>query len=406
MCEPDTKPDTRNILQLVLAMAGETEVPRDFYLWSAMSLIAACLKNHVWFEHMTYKPIRPNLYVMLVGPSGDGKGHAMGLVTKIAREASIGDVGMNFDLFSGRLTGAGIYDQISSEHQEGEEPESKALWLHSDELAASVRTGEMARDILKILTDLWEAHGNIRLEYTRGGGLRTARDPTLNWLAGTTSNWLNEVVDFADINSGFFARTIVVKAERTGNPIYEPDTSQYHSLFPLVKQKLEIIWQYQGPMVVSPDAKVIERQWYEEASATPPTLTCLYPTWKRRLDIVHKFAMILQCAHAKTEGWQVIEPDASALAIQMYTDLLRQHGEIIEGLVMGKSDRKMERVIAVLKKHGRKPKEILNSHLQRLCSPYGIRKEHLTSILDTLRDESSIRKSQDGNGVYYQWIGE
>ncbi len=389
-------------------MAGETEVPRDFYLWSAMSLIAAVLKNHVWYEHMAYKPIRPNLYVLLVGPSGDGKGHAMSLATKIARESAIGDVGMNLDLFSGKLTAAGIYDLISSETVEGEQVESEALWLHSDELSASVRTGEMSRDIIKTLTDLWEAHGNIRLEYTRGGGLKMARDPTINWLAGSTPTWLNEVVDFADVNSGFFARTVVVKAERQGKPIYKPNTSAYHELFPLVKRKLEVIWQYHGEMVVSDEAQVIEKAWYEEETATPPILTSLYPSWKRRLDIVHKFAMILQCSQAREDdSWRAISKASSLSAIQMYHELLGHYAVIIDGIVMGKSDKKLERVVNVLKKYALAPgHEMKTSLLQKYCSPYGIRKEHLESITKTLIDEGSVKMSQDGRGRYYQWIAE
>lgn len=406
MADPDTL-DKRNLLQLILAMAGETEVPRDFYLWSAMSLIAATLQNRVWYEHMAYKRIRPNLYVILVGPSGDGKGAAMGLATQIGAEACIGNAGMHLDLFPGRVTAAAIYDLIASHHQIGEQVESKAVWLQNDELSHGIRTGEPAREILKLLTDLWESHGE-RSEKTRGGDEIWTRDPVINWLAGSTATWLHEAVDFADVTSGFFARTVVIRAERIGPPIYKPDTSQYAVLFPRVKAMLETLWQYEGAMTISPEAQAVEEPWYVEQTAVPPAMMNLYPCWKRRLDIVHKFAMILQCAKAKpvASDWHVITRDASLGAINLYENLLGHYAEIIDGIVMGKSDHKLERVMMVLKKYARPPREIKASQLQRHCSPYGIRAEHMDSILKTLIDEGSVSKIHTAQGVMYQWIAD
>ncbi len=395
--------DNRSVIQLLLAMAGYTEVPTEFYLWSAMSLVAACLQNRVFYRHMAYKVIQPNLYVILVGPSGDGKGHAIALASGVAGKAQIGDHGMDLRLYSGRLTAASLYDHLSCEPADGEAPYSKPLWLLSDELSESIRIGEMAREFLKTMTALWEKHETIRYESTRGGGERIIYDPCLNWLAGSTMTWLKEVIDFSDVDSGFFARTITIQASRSLQPIYRPDTSQYAQLLPIVTEKLQTIWSYQGEMTITPEAQALEQQWYEVTTREPPKKPFLYPSWKRRLDIMHKFAMILQCAQAiQDDSWQVIPVEISATAITMYDDLQHHYGEIVEGIILGKSDRRFERVVTFLQKY----RKVTLTRLQQSVSSYGIRRDELKNIVLTLMDQQSVKRYYEGRAQVIEWIGE
>jgi hypothetical protein len=395
--------DHRSVIELLLAMAGHTEVPVEFYLWSGMSLVAATLQNHVWFQHMAYKGIQPNLYVILVGPSGDGKGHAMSLAAKAAQAAQIGDTGMDLGLYAGKITEQALYDKIECKVPEGEAPYSIPVWLLSEELSVSIRTGDMARQFVKAMTDLWEKHDTVpRGDATRTGGQVFMHNPCLNWLGGSTMAWLKEVIDFNDVDSGFFARAITIQAQRASQPIYKPDTSQYFTLLPLVAAKLQTIWQYRGEMTIAPEAEAFEKQWYEVSTKEPPRKPFLYPSWKRRLDIMHKLAMILQCAEAKEDdSWSVIPLEVSTEAIRMYEELQVHYGEIVEGIILGKSDRRFERVVTFLQKY----RDVTMARLQQSVSSYGVRKDELNSILLTLIDQESVQKYYNGRVRMIRWIG-
>ena len=396
--------DNRSVIQLLLAMAGQTEVPVEFYLWSGMSLVAATLCNHVWYAHMAYKGIQPNLYVILVGPSGDGKGHAMALVAKGAQAAQLGNEGMDLNLYAGRITSQALYDEITCEVKDGEVPYSIPFWLLSEELSVSIRTGEWARDFVKAMTDLWEKHDTVpRGDATRGGGKRLMHEPCINWLGGSTMAWLKEVIDFNDVESGFFARTITIQANRSAQPIYKPDTSQYEILLPSLVDKLHTIWNYRGAMSIAAEAQAYEKEWYEKKTKRPPNKPFLYPSWKRRLDIVHKLAMILQCAEAREDdSWSEIPLTVSAEAIAMYEDIQAHYGEIIEGIILGKNDRRLERVVTFLQKY----QKVTMTKLQQSVSSYGIRRDELKTILLTLMDQKSIERYYDGRVQIVEWKGE
>lgn len=392
----------KSILELFLLMCGETEVPKEFYFWSCLSLIAACLQNRVSYRHMTYKPIRPNLYIILVGESGDGKGHAIGVATKVGRELEIGAENIDLGRYKGRITGARLYDILATRPDETT-PTCHPIWLQSEELSNSIRTGDLAREFIKTVTDLWESHGGeVLLEGTRGQGERVLVDPCINWLAGSTMTWLKEVLDFADIDSGFFGRTIVVHAKRSTQPIYAPDTSMFEVLLPYIKEKLARVWSYEGEMVISEEARIFEKEWYEVETMEPPKKSFLFPTWKRRLDIVHKFAMILQCAQAKEDEWWIIPKWVSENAVMWYEDLLVHYELIIDNVILGKSDKKMERVQAFLKKH----KQVTKVRLQQNMSGYGIRKDELGQIMNTLMEQNSLRQYNvpGTTQMIYEWI--
>lgn len=50
-----------------------SESPIDYHLWTAISVIGAVLKDHVWIDMGAYK-IYPNQFIILVGGPGVGKG--------------------------------------------------------------------------------------------------------------------------------------------------------------------------------------------------------------------------------------------------------------------------------------------------------------------------------------------
>lgn len=157
-------------------------------------------------------------------------------------------------------------------------------------------------------------------------------------------------------------------------------------------------------MVLTQEAEEYEEVWYTEETKQPPAKPFLYPTWKRRLDIVHKLGMILQCGKGLIDDWQVIPVDIAKYAVKLYEDLIKHYEVIIEGIIIGRNDRKMERVITVLRKY----KTITQSKLLQNVSGYGIRSSELQLMINSLMEQDSVRKynAPGGSKWIIEWIGE
>jgi hypothetical protein len=78
---------TPSFIEWYLYSAGLSWVPAEFHLWCALSVIAACVADRVWFEKFRGERLTPNLYVMLIGPSGVGKNQAIRKAQKLVERA-------------------------------------------------------------------------------------------------------------------------------------------------------------------------------------------------------------------------------------------------------------------------------------------------------------------------------
>lgn len=65
------------------------EAPPIFHIWSALSTLSAIISRRVWTKQGMFVHY-PNLYVMLVGPPGDGKTTAMSIGKRVLRQ--VGDI--------------------------------------------------------------------------------------------------------------------------------------------------------------------------------------------------------------------------------------------------------------------------------------------------------------------------
>ena len=66
-----------DFLSAYLAYTNNTEPPTSYHTWTALSMIAAALQRRVYIK-WGYETIYPNMYIVLVGPSGKcRKGTAM-----------------------------------------------------------------------------------------------------------------------------------------------------------------------------------------------------------------------------------------------------------------------------------------------------------------------------------------
>lgn len=242
-----------------LEMVEETESPRLFHLWSAISGISACLGRRCWlpFGPMT---IYPNQFITLVGTPGTRKSTAMNIMKRNLRKST----GVRFAPVDTAGQRQGLVEAMrgkndSEEYLNGVElaaAENSLAGLTLDQVAqvSNVR-GEMSSDsdlldeartfvsgadkhhimvtatelsrfigqnnfqMLDFLGTMWDGED---YEYQTKTGLTVLRDPLINLLSCTTPTSLNVAMPPAAGGQGFLSRMILVYGSRKYREIATP----------------------------------------------------------------------------------------------------------------------------------------------------------------------------------------
>ena len=139
--------------------AGVTFTPPAFHRWACLALVAAALADRVWIEKLK-KQVYPNVYLLLVGPSGCGKGEALDMMMKLASDVP----SLLGRILRGGLTKQRLLDILggrSTKREKGEAvvAEAKANtspWIVYPELYNSLGAGgPVAEAFIANLTDLY-----------------------------------------------------------------------------------------------------------------------------------------------------------------------------------------------------------------------------------------------------------
>src|SRR5258706_8486709 len=71
-------------LESYLEYTDSSEPPTTFHIWCALATIAGALQRRVYLQQGLERTIYPNLYVILIGPSGrTRKGVALGIAKEL-----------------------------------------------------------------------------------------------------------------------------------------------------------------------------------------------------------------------------------------------------------------------------------------------------------------------------------
>ena len=129
----------------------------------------------------------------------------------------------------------------------------------------SIPSKELGNDLIKFMTGHYVKSGIPMNEGTRMHGQKRLVDPMLNWLAGTTDEWLTSSIEKDAIMGGFFARVLSVRGKRDGSVRYAEMV--YPADRKAIKRKLHIRLEayakLQAEFIKTYDAAVFYKDWYE-----------------------------------------------------------------------------------------------------------------------------------------------
>lgn len=386
---------TTNFFDLYRHISGDSEVPAIFHFWACTALISAVIQDRIWVEKIKGEKLYPNLYIILVGPSGLGKGMAISQANRLV------DASVRIPKYRGKITFARLIDRMGKPIVNENGIPSIAdprLWLVMDELKNDVGSGILVEDFIGFMTECYTASN-----YTLNTGTRTHGDvdlvrPVLNWFAGTTESWLYKVLTPDMVDTGFPARICFIFGDYAGKlkpRIRYPDDRDF--IWEHLVARLYNIACQQGKCLMTQTAEAAIDKWY--VSRKMPEDAALIPGWRREHDMLLKFAVINTLADG---GPLVIRHMHVARSIAMVASMRKYGEKILTAATATKETKEVDVVGNWIKQKG----QIKHSDLTRAMHKKGLNAWRVKLSIQDLRQKDLIEigTTPTGGGVYL-WKG-
>jgi len=195
-----------------LEYTENSESPISYHTWCGLSVIAGALQRKVYLKWGLGRVIYPNLYVVLVGPSGrTRKGVSIGIAKdflkkvpsiSVAPESSSGRQAMILAMKRALVNFTDPTDNKIKFHC--------SVTAFSEELSVFLGQGDIA--YLSNLTDWYDSKDDWEYE-TVGRGKDSLQGLCLNLLGGTAPDWIQSMIPHEALGGGFTSRIIFIVEE-------------------------------------------------------------------------------------------------------------------------------------------------------------------------------------------------
>lgn len=299
-----------NWLQGYLEYTNFTEAPEIFHFWTGISTIAGAMRNKTWTQMHAFKWI-PNFYIVFVAPPGIAqKSTTMDLGHNLLRQID----GIHFG--PDKITMASLVEELSKittpvDLPDGELFPFSALTFSSSEFGSLLNPAD--QDMVNTLVDLWDGKDRSFKKATKSSGSDTVQNPYINLVGCCTPSWIELNFTSYLIGGGFASRAIFVYADKKRRYLAYPDeyyTSVNDKLKKDLLHDLRQIADITGPYVLTEEARVIGRSWYEQYCKILETKDPNSPETNQvsRLQThAQKLAMVI--AAAKRNERQILSED-------------------------------------------------------------------------------------------------
>lgn len=369
-----------------LQFTSNSEPAEMFRLWTAISCVAAALRRKCslpWGSLTFY----PNMYIVLVAPSGARKGTAMGPGQDMLREIGI-------KMTAEATTRESLIRELSKATDSIPHPETGALELHSSLTIFSqeltVFLGYQNHQLLSDLTDWYDCR-KVWTYRTKTQGTDEIQGVWVNLIGATTPSLIETSMAHEAIGGGLTSRMIFVFEHKRGKIVALPWlTPADHSLREKLVRDLERISYMSGNFVVDDTFIEIWVPWYEAQDDNPPFNDDRFSGYlERRAMHALKLSIILNAS--RTDEMLVSRQDLErAIAILESTELKMPCAFSGVGkLAYADAMNKIMTEIAVRKETSFK------ELLQRFY--YDIDKFTLTKIIESLETMGYVKSVIKGN---------
>lgn len=211
-----------NWIDALVTECEHVETPRSWLWYSFLSCISAAAGNNYFLTTLKGDLIyKPNLYIMLLGESGLGKGFPVNRAARLVQTAGVTRV------IKGRSSIQAIVKEgATTRTVEGKTPiNDSRMYIVNGELSTAIIADP---DALAILTDLYD--GNYNPEWTnllKGDGAEKLKNPYITALFGSSPAHFYDSIPQANIEGGYIGRNLIIYEEKRSQDIdlfdSEPD---------------------------------------------------------------------------------------------------------------------------------------------------------------------------------------
>jgi len=266
------------------------EAPEPYHYWTAMSVISTALRKQIWKDRGIYL-LYPNLYVIVVGPSGDKKSTALRCGKKL-----LDTLNPTVKIFNGKITGPEVVIKRMSKNQiDGK----SCLLLFASELSNMINVEVIKRTFAQFISEVYDA--DDKFEYIRmGGDDYTIVEPYVTILGASTANWIEEAIPTKQVGGGFTSRIIFVQdklSKRRLVPFPERAITQENiALRKKLITDLAQIASLKGVYSWGKGAEDWFDPFYAATAVESEKRSAEDGYYARKADLVIKLAMIIGCA--------------------------------------------------------------------------------------------------------------
>ena len=312
-----------------LELTEDGEPPYLFKLWSGISTIAACLQRKCF---MTWKTeIYPNMYVVIVGPSGCRKGTAMGPCLDLLYDT-------NVPLAAESITREALIQRLKKTTSNTPGPDGMAV-LHSSitifspELAVFI--GQNNPTLISSLTDWYDCRKKWTYE-TKNMGTDFIQGVWVNLIGATTPSLLQNTLPRDAIGGGLTSRIIFVYGDKKSKLNPCPIWGEWHwALREKLLADLESIVAMSGQFTINKDYTDLYMDWYITQSKKPAIRDPNFaPYLERRPTHLRKLSMIMSAS--RSDELQLTTQDFER-ALAILEDTERRMACVFQGYGRDKS---------------------------------------------------------------------
>jgi len=256
-----------NWIEGFVEVTDNSEAPTAFRKWTAISVIASALQRKCSLPWCQFEPFYPNMYIVLVGPSGCRKGTAMTPGLKLLQKLGI-------KLASNALTREQLIRELCDSSAgrievgtDGKPSMHSSLTVYSKEL--TVFLGHNNDALMSDLTD-WYDCDDIWVYRTKTQGSDEIRGVWVNMIGATTPMLIQSSLPADAIGGGLTSRMIFIFAEGKEKQVALPMiTPEQEVLYDCLYHDLQDIYSMRGKFGVDDGFVDLWEQWYMQEGVKP-----------------------------------------------------------------------------------------------------------------------------------------
>ncbi len=374
------------------------ETPTSWLYWSLLWCISSAAANNYTLRtlkgnHLYY----PNLYVILMGDSGLGKGYPVNLAKRLLQEAHITRV------IAGRSSIQAIIKEGATTRTEKDRPiiTDSRMAVVNGELSTAIIQDP---DSLTILTDLYDRNYNQTwTNMLKGDGQEKLKEPYITCLFGSSPAHFYDSIPQPNIEGGYIGRNLVIYEEKRSKDVDLLDAESEsidedrftNFIVPKFVPHLIKIANNKKRMIPDESARQVFNTWRKEWRANQSQYNDRTGFVNRVPDHVLKVTMCLALSRYNNENGIIIEEDVKE-AIGRVSGLIYANEKAAAGSGLESLAVQTKKVVDFL--IATQDNQLTRKEMLVLC--YGIISDVviLDKIIDTLMEMGWIKKQRVGVG--------